>query len=97
MTTWLIGRYAEWKVAIAGAAVIDLVDDGDLNEFSLYLRAYGETMTFQKDLALMKEQSPMTYVDDIPTPSLLLSNTGDVRVPVTQSYKLMNALRERGR
>ena len=29
MTTWLIGRYAEWKVAIAGAAVIDLVDDGD--------------------------------------------------------------------
>ena len=54
-------------------------------------------MTFQKDLALMKEQSPMTYVDDIPTPSLLLSNTGDVRVRVTQSYKLMNALRERGR
>lgn len=30
MTTWLIGHDAEWKVAIAGAAVIDLVDDDDL-------------------------------------------------------------------
>ncbi len=45
----------------------------------------------------MEEQSPMTYVDNIRTPLLLLFNSGDVRVPVTQSYKLMNALRERGR
>ena len=42
----------------------------------------------------MTEQSPMTHVDNIRTPLLLLSNTGDVRVPVTQSYKLMNALRK---
>ena len=39
----------------------------------------------------------MTYVDQMKTPLLLLSNTGDVRVPVAQSYKLFNALRERGR
>lgn len=97
MTTWLIGHYTGWKAAMAGAAVIDLVDDYNLNDLSLYIRAYGETLTFPKDLALMKEQSPMTYVDNIRTPLLLLSNTGDVRVPVTQSYKLFNALRERGR
>ena len=97
MTTWLIGHYTGWKAAMAGAAVIDLVDDYNLNDLSLYIRAYGETLTFPKDLALMKEQSPMTYVDNMKTPLLLLSNTGDVRVPVTQSYKLFNALKERGR
>jgi dipeptidyl aminopeptidase/acylaminoacyl peptidase len=97
MTTWLIGHYTGWKAAMAGAAVIDLVDDYNLNDLSLFIRAYGETLTFPKDLALMKEQSPLTYVDNIRTPLLLLSTTGDVRVPVTQSYKLMNALRERGR
>ena len=97
MTTWLIGHYTGWKAAMAGAAVIDLVDDYNLNDLSLFIRAYGETLTFPKDLALMKEQSPGTYVDKMTTPLLLLSNTGDVRVPVTQSYKLYNALKERGR
>jgi dipeptidyl aminopeptidase/acylaminoacyl peptidase len=96
MTTWLIGHYQGWKAAMAGAAVIDLVDDYNLNDLSLFIRAYGDTLTFPKDLELMKEQSPMTYVDDMKTPLLLLSTTGDVRVPVTQSYKLYNALRERG-
>jgi dipeptidyl aminopeptidase/acylaminoacyl peptidase len=97
MTTWLIGHFGGWKAAMAGAAVIDLVDDYNLNDLSLFIRAYGETLTFPADLALMKEQSPMTYVDNMKTPLLLLSDAGDVRVPVTQSYKLFNALKERGR
>lgn len=97
MTTWLIGHYQGWKAAMAGAAVIDLADDYNLNDVSLFIRAYGDTLSFPGDLALMKEQSPLTYVDDMKTPLLLLSDTGDVRVPVTQSYKLYNALRERGR
>jgi dipeptidyl aminopeptidase/acylaminoacyl peptidase len=96
MTTWLIGHYGGWKAAMAGAAVIDLIDDYNLNDLSLYVRAYGETLTFPADLGLMKEQSPLTYADNMKTPLLLLSTTGDVRVPVTQSYKLYNALRERG-
>ena len=45
----------------------------------------------------MEKQSPMTHVDDIRTPLLLLSNTGDVRVPVTRSYELINVPREKGR
>ncbi|MEP7384245.1 MAG: S9 family peptidase, partial [Gemmatimonadota bacterium] len=97
MTTWLIGHYSGWKAAMAGAAVIDLDDDYHLNDLSLFIRAFGETLTFPKDVALMTEQSPGTYVDRMTTPLLLLSNTGDVRVPVTQSYKLYNALKERGR
>ena len=72
MTTWLIGHYSGWKAAMAGAAVIDLVDDYNLNDLSLFIRAYGETLTFPADLALMKEQSPMTYVDNMKTPLLLL-------------------------
>lgn len=96
MTTWLIGHYGGWKAAMAGAAVIHLEDDYNLNDLPLYLRAYGQTLTSPKDLELMKEQSPMTYVDNMKTPLLMLSTTGDVRVPVTQSYKLYHALQERG-
>ena len=97
MTIWLIGHYQGWKAAMAGAAVIDLMDDYNLNDLRLFTRAFSDTLTSPADLALMKEQSPFTYVDQMKTPLLMISDTGDVRVPVTQSYKLFNALRERGR
>ena len=96
MTTWLIGHYQGWKAAMAGAAVIDLVDDYNLNDLRLFTRAFSDTLTSPQDMALMKEQSPISYVDQMKTPLLMISDTGDVRVPVTQSYKLYNALRERG-
>ena len=96
MTTWLIGHYGGWRAALAGAAVIDLVDDYNLNDIELNHAAYGDTVSMPKDLELLHEQSPITYVDQMRTPLLLISNTGDVRVPVVQSYRLLHALRERG-
>jgi len=96
MTTWLIGHYQGWKAAMAGAAVIDLEDDYNLNDQRLFTRAFSDTLTMPKDHELMKEQSPITSVDKMKTPLLMISDTGDMRVPVTQSYKLFHALRERG-
>ena len=43
-----------------------------------------------------REQSPITYAGKIKAPTLILSNTGDYRVPITQSYKLFHALRDAG-
>lgn len=97
MTAWLIGHYPGWKAAIAGAAVIDLGENYALNDLNLYERAYGETLTMPADLALQAEQSPITYVDAITTPLLLVATTGDTRVPVTQTYRLFRALKERNR
>jgi dipeptidyl aminopeptidase/acylaminoacyl peptidase len=96
MTTWLIGHYQGWKAAMAGAAVIDLFDDYNLNDLRLFTRAFSDTLTSEKDLDLMKEQSPLTYVDQMRTPLLMISDARDMRVPVTQSYELLNGLRERG-
>lgn len=42
------------------------------------------------------EQSPITYADKINTPTLILADTGDYRVPITQSYRLYHALKDRG-
>jgi dipeptidyl aminopeptidase/acylaminoacyl peptidase len=96
MTTWLIGHYQGWKAAMAGAAVIDLEDDYNLNDLRLFTRAFSDTLTTSKDHELMKEQSPISAVDQMKTPLLMISDTGDMRVPVTQSYKLYHALQERG-
>ena len=97
MTAWLIGHYQGWKAALAGAAVLDLADNYALNDLDLTERAYGPTLSLPADRASIAEQSPATYVDAMHTPLLLMATTGDTRVPVTQSYRLYRALKERGR
>lgn len=40
------------------------------------------------------EQSPIHYAAHIKAPTLILSGTGDYRVPITQSFQLYHALRD---
>jgi len=49
------------------------------------------------DLAkIYREQGPITYARNIRTPTLIMSTTGDARVPITQSYQLYHALKDNG-
>jgi dipeptidyl aminopeptidase/acylaminoacyl peptidase len=95
MTTWLIGHYGAWKVAIAGAAVTDWMETYNLADWNVVVRyelgGSPWTGNFEKTY---REQSPITYAPKIKTPTLIVSDTGDVRVPITQSYKLYHALRD---
>ena len=97
MTSWLIGHYGGWKAAVAGAAVTDLADqynfgDGNVN-WGYFTGGSPWTAEGEK---LTRDQSPITYVRNMKTPTLITSTTGDVRVPVTQSYKLFRALSDLG-
>ena len=97
MTTWLIGHYTGWKAAVAGAAVTDLADQYNFGDGNVGWRYFvGGTPWSDEGERLYRAQSPITNVGRITTPTLVMSNTGDVRVPATQSYKLYRALRDRG-
>lgn len=97
MTSWLIGHYHDWKVAMAGAAVTDWVDMYNLGDGNVQLRYSFEGNPWKGDaVKLYREQSPITYARDIRTPTLILSTTGDARVPITQSYQLYHALKANG-
>src|ERR1700689_4173448 len=43
-----------------------------------------------------REQSPITYAGAITTPTLILHDTGDPRVPITNSYEMYHALKDNG-
>lgn len=99
MTTWLLGNYPDqWKVAIAGAAVTDLRDQYNLGDANVRRGSSlgGSPWTDAKRAQAYAAQSPITYAARIRTPTLILSNTGDYRVTITQSYQLYHALRDNG-
>ena len=97
MTVWLIGHYQIWKTAVAGAAVTDWLEDDSLSDLNVQDRYFLGGSPWVGDRAkAYAEQSPITYAAKIRTPTLVLSDTGDERVPITQSYKLYHALRDNG-
>lgn len=99
MTTWLLGNYPErWKAAVAGAAVTDWMDQVNLGDSNVRRASAfgGSPWTDPKRMQAYREQSPMNYAPGIKAPTLILSNTGDYRVTITQSYRLYHALRDNG-
>jgi len=97
MTTWLMGHYPGWKVAVAGAAVTNMVDQFNLADFNVTERYIFNGSPYVGDnLKAYIEQSPITYASKMKTPTLILSDTGDFRVTITQSYQLFHALKDNG-
>jgi dipeptidyl aminopeptidase/acylaminoacyl peptidase len=95
MTAWLVGHYDVWKADVMGAAETDTIEDYDLSDSNVSDGAYFKGSPWVGDnMQAYIEQSPITYWKNIHTPTLILSNTGDVRVPVTQSYKMYHALKD---
>ena len=97
MTTWLTGHYQIWKTAVAGAAVTNMYDQYNLADFNVTEHYIFNGSPFVGDnLKAYREQSPISYAAHMKTPTLILSDTGDFRVTVTQSYELFHALKDNG-
>jgi len=100
MTTWLIGNYDGWKCAIAGAAVTDWFEQYTLSDFGTnYQFEFGKGKSPYTDKKVKEnwiKNSPITYAVNVKTPTLILSNIGDERVPITQSYQYFRVLQDIG-
>ena len=97
MTSWLIGHYHIWKVALAGAPVTNWLDQYNLGDGNVQGRYLFKGSPYSKEnQKAFVEQSPITYAGNIKTPTLILCDTGDFRVPITQSYELYHALKDNG-
>jgi len=95
MTSWLIGHYHFWKAAVSGAAVNDLLHEYALSDNNVTVRyQFGGPPWSPNFLKAYHEQSPIEYAGQITTPTLILSDTGDSRVPITESYLMYHALKD---
>jgi dipeptidyl aminopeptidase/acylaminoacyl peptidase len=95
MTTWLAGHYPVWRAAVAGAAVTDWVEMYDLSDGNVtQSEATGASPYVGDGMALNRRESPSSTMTKITAPTLIMCNTGDFRVPITQSFGLYRALRD---
>ncbi len=98
LTSWLIGHDHRWRAAVSGAAVNDWTAYADLTDAQDFTPAYlgGSPWTNPRLRALYDAESPLTYAAAVTTPTLLMSDSGDQRVPTPLAYEFYHALRAAG-
>ena len=97
MTSWLIGHYHIWKAAVSGAAPNSRASEYNLSDYNIIEGFQFGGSPWKKEYAKAYEkQSPITYAGAITTPTLILHDTGDPTVPITNSYAMYHALKDNG-
>jgi dipeptidyl aminopeptidase/acylaminoacyl peptidase len=98
---WIISHTNRYRVAIAERAVSNLTseqlvaDFASNNGFGMF-DSYGFGNPWDPKSANYTE-SPLTYVENVHTPVMILHSSEDIRAPVDQSLQEYNALKILGR
>jgi dipeptidyl aminopeptidase/acylaminoacyl peptidase len=96
LTAWLMGEPKAWRCAVAACPVTDLLDSYNLSDNNAANAGhYGPSPWLSaQNLEHYRVQSPISRAWRWKTPTLLLHNVGDYRVPITNSYKFYHALKD---
>ncbi|HEX7324078.1 MAG TPA: S9 family peptidase [Rhodanobacteraceae bacterium] len=98
MTTWLIGHQHFWKCAVVADGAVDWTEEYELSgtgNLAWARDSLGGTPWDKASAKLYVTGSAITYAGQITTPTLILSGTADVVVPITESFALYHALASR--
>lgn len=98
MTSWLITHDTRWKAAVDGAAVDDFLGLGYMSDSKGYLQSLigSDPWTDPSRMTTYRDESPSTYADRVKTPTLILTDASDYRVPTPLSYEFYHAIRATG-
>jgi dipeptidyl aminopeptidase/acylaminoacyl peptidase len=96
MCSWAIGHTDRFRAAVIGAPVVDLTSfygTADIGHYFGPLQIGGRPWDCREEYAF---RSPLTYLHDAKTPTLIIHGEGDDRVPVSQGEQLFATLHETG-
>ena len=95
MTAWAIGHTHRFKAASVEAGIVDWISHIATTDGPDAMEAYFGG-AYWEDYKLWRHSSPLSYVNNIETPALILHGENDIRVPGTQAMQLYSALKEKG-
>jgi dipeptidyl aminopeptidase/acylaminoacyl peptidase len=95
MTAWMISKYHIWRAAVSGASVDDWVADYGTADDSLADEDLFHGSPFVgANAAEWRRASAISYVNDVTTPVLILSDVGDNRDSFATSSMYWRALHD---
>jgi dipeptidyl aminopeptidase/acylaminoacyl peptidase len=97
MTNWALGHTDRFKAAVTMRCVSNLASLFGTGDLDWILTIDTMDAVPWKDLTRLMERSPITHVERMTTPLLILHGEGDLRCPISEGEQLFTALKLLGR
>jgi dipeptidyl aminopeptidase/acylaminoacyl peptidase len=95
MTMWAVTQTQRFRAAVAGAGIANWQSYYGQNGIDQWLIPYFGASVYD-DPAVYARSSPINFIKNVRTPTLILVGDGDVECPVPQSYEFWHALKTLG-
>jgi dipeptidyl aminopeptidase/acylaminoacyl peptidase len=92
MTSWTIGHSDRFRAAVVGAPVVDQESFHGTSDIGMWFAPWELNAEFPSGRDTLRRFSPLTYVDKIATPTLIVHGEADDRCPIGQGEQLFSAL-----
>jgi dipeptidyl aminopeptidase/acylaminoacyl peptidase len=98
MTNWVIGHTDAFRCAITDRCVSNMVSMAGNSDFPFNKDAYfkGVAWGSLEDISELWRQSPISYFQNVKTPTLVIHSEGDLRCNVEQGEQVFTALQQQG-
>jgi dipeptidyl aminopeptidase/acylaminoacyl peptidase len=96
MTNWIVGQTDRYKVAVSENGICNLVSFFTTSDIGWYWLEPEMERKVWENLDWYMQASPISYIQNMNTPMLLLQAESDFRCPIEQGEQLYTALRARG-
>ncbi len=95
MTFWILTQTDRFKAVSPGAGLTNMYSMYSQNDIQRYLRWFYTDKAPWDAYELYWDRSPMKYVNNVKTPTMILHGQADTRVPLAQAQEFYMALKER--
>jgi dipeptidyl aminopeptidase/acylaminoacyl peptidase len=95
MTMWTVTQTQRFRAAVAGAGIANWQSYYGENDIDQWLIPYFGASVYD-DPAIYAKSSPITFIKNVKTPTLILVGDRDGECPVPQSYEFWHALKTLG-
>ncbi|MBC5823296.1 MAG: S9 family peptidase [Candidatus Eremiobacteraeota bacterium] len=95
MTMWAVTQTDRFRAAVAGAGLANWQSYYGENGIDQWMIPYFGASVYD-DPAVYARSSPMTFIKNVKTPTLMLQGERDAEVPAPQSYEFWHALKTLG-
>jgi dipeptidyl aminopeptidase/acylaminoacyl peptidase len=93
MTSWVVGHTNRFKAAVIGAPVTNLESFHGTSDIGMWFGPFEMGGPLIEQREVFRRLSPITYVDQVTTPCLILHGEADDRCPIGQGEEFFAALR----
>jgi dipeptidyl aminopeptidase/acylaminoacyl peptidase len=96
MTVWIIGHTPRFKAAVTQRCVSNFISMWGSSDFNwTFQKMLGDKPPFE-DLHNFWDHSPIKYIGNASTPTMVIHNENDLRCPIEQGEQVYVALKRLG-